>query len=139
MLERNSYDYAVIRVVPHVERGEYMNVGVILFSRTCSFLGALTHIDDVRLLALAPDLDLAMVRCQLEMFTLTCAGQTEGGSIGSMSLSERFHWLVAPRSTIIQTSPVHCGLTCHPEKTLQHLLQRMVYIVTPNSLPITHV
>jgi DUF3037 family protein len=139
MLERNSYDYAVIRVVPRVERGEYMNVGVILFSRTCSFLGVLTHVDDMRLLALAPDLDLAMVRCQLEMFTLTCAGQTAVGSIGSMSLSERFHWLVAPRSTIIQTSPVHCGLTGDPEMTLHLLLQRMVYIATSGSLPITHV
>lgn len=138
MLERSSYDYAVIRVVPRVERGEFINVGVILFCRTRDFLGVLTHIDNARLLALASDLDLALVRSQLEMFTLTCAGKIEVGHIGLMSLSERFHWLVSPRSTIIQTSPVHCGLTCDPETTLQQLLQRMVYPAAANVLPITH-
>lgn len=137
MLERSSYDYAVIRVVPRVERGEFINVGVILFCRTRNFLGVRTHMDNARLLALASDLDLALVHSQLEMFTLTCAGTTEVGNIGLMSLSERFHWLVSPRSTIIQTSPVHCGLTCDPEATLQHLLQRMVYPATSSVLPIT--
>jgi hypothetical protein len=127
MPERSSYDYAIIRVVPRVERGECINVGVILFSRTRDFLGALIHVDESRLLALASDLDLEMIRHQLTMFTLTCAGKAEAGSIGSMSLSERFHWLVSPRSTIIQTSPVHCGLSCDPEATLKHLLKQMVY------------
>lgn len=127
MPERSSYDYAIIRVVPRVERGECVNVGVILFSRTRDFLGVLTHVDEARLLALAPDLDLEMIRRQLAMFTLTCAGKAEAGSISRMSLSERFHWLVSPRSTIIQTSPVHCGLCCDPEAALQHLLKQMVY------------
>lgn len=128
MPERNSYDYAIIRVVPRVERGERINVGVILFCRTLGFLGALIHVDEARLLALAPDIDLEMVREQLETFTLVCAGKAETGSIGQMSPSERFHWLVSPRSTIIQTSPVHCGLSCNPEAALQHLLQTMVAV-----------
>ncbi len=128
MPERSSYDYAIIRVVPRVERGERINVGVILFCRTRAFLGVLTHIDERRLLALAPDLDLEIVRHQLEVFTLTCAGKAEAGSIGRMSPAERFHWLVAPRSTIIQTSPVHCGLCCDPAAELERLLERMVCI-----------
>lgn len=138
MPERNSYDYAIIRVVPHVERGECMNVGVILFCRTRDFLGVLTHVDQARLLALAPDLDLAAVHQQLDLFTFTCAGCAEAGSIGQMSLSERFHWLVAPRSTIIQTSPVHCGLSCNPAATLQHLLQRLVHMSASAHQPTTH-
>ncbi|MEO7021565.1 MAG: DUF3037 domain-containing protein [Ktedonobacteraceae bacterium] len=127
MPDRSSYDYAIIRVVPRVERGECINVGVILFCRTRNFLGVLIHVDEARLLALASDLDLEMIHGQLEMFTLTCAGKVETGSIGLMSPSERFHWLVSPRSTSIQTSPVHCGLSCDPETTLQHLLHCMVY------------
>ena len=126
MPERSSYDYAIIRVVPRVERGEFINVGVILFGRTRGFLGVLTYVDEALLLTLAPDLDLEIVRQQLEVFTLICEGKTEAGSIGSMSPSERFHWLVSPRSTIIQTSPVHCGLCCDPAATLQQLLKRMV-------------
>jgi|SRR5579885_2459455 hypothetical protein len=126
MPERNSYDYAIIRVVPRVERGECINVGVILFCRTLDFLDARIHIDETRLLALAPDLDLPEVRRQLEAIALVCAGKAEAGSIGRLSPSERFHWLVSPRSTIIQTSPVHCGLSCNPAATLQHLLHALV-------------
>lgn len=139
MPEHSSYDYAVIRVVPHVERDEFLNVGVILFCRTRSFLGIQTHVDDARLLAFAPDLDLALVRRQLEMFTLTCTGQAAEDRIGRLSPPERFHWLVSPRSTLIQTSPVHCGLTSDPEITLSHLLQRLVLLPTPSMLPISHV
>lgn len=128
MPERCSYDYAIIRVVPRVERGEYINVGIILFCRTRRFLGVLTHIDEARLLALAPDLDLEEVRHQLEIFTLIGAGKAEAGGIGRMSPAERFHWLVSPRSTIIQTSPVHCGLCCEPAAALAQLLKRMVYL-----------
>ena len=126
MPERNSYDYAIIRVVPRVERGECINVGVILFCRTRNFLGALTSLDEERLLALAPTVDLELVRRQLQLITLTCAGKAEAGSIACLSLSERFHWLVSPRSTMIQTSSVHCGLCDDPEAALQHLLQEMV-------------
>ena len=127
MPECSSYDYAIIRVVPRVERDEFINVGVILFCRTRRFLGALTHLDEQRLLALAPDLDLELVRKQLEMITLTCAGDARGGHIARMSISERFHWLVAPHSTMIQSSPVHCGLSSEPEAALRHLLETMVY------------
>lgn len=128
MPERSSYDYAIIRVVPRVERGERINVGIILFCRTRSFLGILTHLDESRLLALAPDIDLEAVREQLRLFDLIGVGNAEAGGLARMSLSERFHWLVSPRSTIIQTSPVHCGLCSDPEATLKHLLQSMVLI-----------
>lgn len=128
MPERSSYDYAIIHVVPRVERGEYINVGVILFCRTRNFLGVLIHLDETRLLALAPHVDPEAVREQLEMFSLICEGKAEAGSIGHMSPSERFHWLISPRSTIIQTSPVHCGLCCDPEVTLHRLLQTMVAV-----------
>lgn len=126
MPERSSYDYAIIRVVPRVERGECINVGIILFCRARRFLGVLTHLDEVRLLALAPDIDLAVVRDQLHLMRLIGAGSSEAGSIVRMSLSERFHWLVSPRSTIIQTSPTHSGLCSDPEEALKHLLQTMV-------------
>ncbi len=133
MPEHSSYDYAIIRVVPRVERGECINVGVILFCRTRGFLDARIHIDEARLLALAPDLDLPEVHRQLEAITLVCAGKAEAGGIGRLSQSERFHWLVSPRSTIIQTSPVHCGLTCDPSATLQHLLHTLVLLAKPQA------
>ncbi|HLI70940.1 MAG TPA: DUF3037 domain-containing protein [Ktedonobacteraceae bacterium] len=126
MRERSSYDYAIIRVVPRVERGECINVGVILFCRTRNFLGALTSLDERRLLALAPTIDLELVRRQLQLILLICAGKPEAGSIACLSLSERFHWLISPRSTIIQTSSVHCGLCDDPEAALRRLLQTMV-------------
>lgn len=124
----SSYDYALVRVVPHVERGECMNVGVLLFCRTKRFLGALIHIDAQRLTALAPQLDLDMLRKQLDSIPLICAGGKEAGYIGTLSQSERFHWLVSPRSTIIQTSPVHSGFCTDPEATLRHLLEKMVLL-----------
>lgn len=122
----SSYDYALIRVVPSVERGECINVGVILFCRTRRFLDALIDLDTQRLLALAPDIDLEFLRCHLDLIPLVCRGGTEAGFIGQLSLSERFHWLVSPRSTIIQTSPVHSGLCSDPAAALQHLLKTMV-------------
>jgi hypothetical protein len=132
MPEHSSYDYAVIRVVPHVERGECINVGVLLFCRTRNFLGALIQPDPHRLLVLAPDLDLTAVREQLDMITLTCEGSPETGNIGRMSLSERFHWLVSPKSTIIQTSEVHCGICHDPAVALQHLLHKLVAVSVPS-------
>lgn len=126
MLAHSSYDYAIIRVVPRVERGECVNVGVVLFCRTLDFLEVCIQLDDTRLLALAPDLDLQEVRQQLESMVLMCAGRSEAGGIGRLSQSERFHWLVAPRSTIIQTSAVHCGLSCNPAATLRQLLATLV-------------
>jgi hypothetical protein len=123
----SSYDYAIIRVVPGVERGECVNVGVILFCRTLGFLGAGIHIEPALLTALAPALDLDAVQRYLDNIVFICKGSVEAGSIGQLSPSERFHWLVSPRSTIIQTSPVHCGLCSDPEAALRHLLKTMVY------------
>ncbi len=124
----NSYDYALIRLVPSVERGECLNVGVILFCRTLGFLGARIHLNAKRALALSPDLDLAAIQQQLDTMMLICEGGLEAGPLGKMSQSERFHWLVSPRSTIIQISQVHEGVCDDPEAALEHLLKTMVLL-----------
>lgn len=122
----SSYDYAIIRIVPHVERGECINVGVILYCQTRRFLDVLISLDTNRLTALAPDIDIDEVQRQLAIIQSISKGGKEAGPIGEMSLSERFHWLVSPRSTIIQTSPVHSGLSTDPKSALHHLLEVMV-------------
>ena len=124
----NSYDYAIVRVVPCVERGEYINAGVILFCRTRRFLDALVYLDIPRLTTLYPAVDLDMVQRHLDIIPVVCAGSAEAGAIGQLSQSERFHWLVSPRSTIIQTSPAHSGLSTDPAATLEHLLKTMVLL-----------
>ena len=124
----NSYDYAIVRIVPCVERGEYINAGVILFCRTRRFLGALISVDVPRLTTLFPTIDIAIVQQHLDMIPLVCAGSAEAGIIGQLSQSERFHWLVSPRSTVIQTSPVHSGLCTDPAAKLEHLLKTMVLL-----------
>lgn len=121
-----SYDYAVIRIVPRVERGEFINAGVILFCRTRRFLEARISLDLPRLAALAPGLDVAPIQQELEAVALLCAGGPQSGPIGQLSQPERFHWLVAPRSTIVQTSPVHSGLCSSPPAALESLMQRLV-------------
>jgi hypothetical protein len=123
----NSYDYALIRLVPSVERGECLNVGVILFGRTLGFLGARIHLNATRALAMSLDLDLAAIQQQLDSIMLICKGGPEAGDLGKMSQSERFQWLVSPRSTVIQISPVHEGVGDDPEAALEHLLKTMVY------------
>jgi hypothetical protein len=122
----NSYDYALIRLVPSVERGECLNTGVLLFCRTLGFLGARIHLDTTRALALSPGLDLTSIQQQLDTIVHICEGGPESGPLGKMSQSERFHWLVSPRSTIIQISPVHEGVCDDPEEALEHLLKTMV-------------
>ncbi len=124
----NSYDYALIRLVPSVERGECLNIGVILFCRTLAYLGVRIYLDKARSLALSPDLDLAAVQEQLDAIVRICEGDPEAGPLGKMSQSERFHWLVAPRSTIIQISPTHEGMCENPEVALDHLLKTMVLV-----------
>lgn len=124
----SSYDYAFVRIVPSLERGECFNVGVILFCRTRRFLGMLIHLDKQRLSALAPTFDLESVTQHLNHLERVCAGGKAAGPIGELSQSERFHWLVSPRSTIIQVSPVHSGLGNDPQATLQRLLDTMVRI-----------
>jgi hypothetical protein len=127
------FDYAVIRVVPRVERGEFVNVGVVLFCRTRRFLQARIALDEQRLLALAPDIDFDDLRQHLRAITLICEGDPAGGPIARLPQPERFHWLVAPRSAIIQTSPVHPGMGDDPASALQRLLETMVHTPTPIS------
>jgi hypothetical protein len=126
MAERHSFDYAVVRVVPRVERGEFLNAGVILFSSTAAYLAARIGLDRERLRALAPDADVELVETYLEAIPRICAGGGEAGSIGQLPQRARFHWLVAPRSTIIQTSPVHAGVHHDLEAALDGLFARLV-------------
>src|SRR5690349_6007923 len=126
MPERASFDYAVIRVVPRVERAEFINAGVILFCRTRRFLDARVELAPARLSALAPAADLAEVARHLAVIPTICRGERGSGPIGALSPAERFHWLVAPRSTVVQTSRVHCGLCADPAATLEHLVARVV-------------
>ena len=121
-----AFDYALVRIVPCVERGEFLNVGVILFCRTRRFLDARIELDEARVRALWPAADLDEIRAHLEAIPRICAGGPEAGPIGQLLLHERFHWLVAPRSTVIQTSPVHSGICLDPAATLEHLMDRMV-------------
>src|SRR3954451_25370913 len=114
----SSFDYAVIRVVPRVERGEQVNAGVILFCLEKDFLAARVEVNEPRLRALWPEIDLELVRQHLAAITRICAGTPEAAPIARLSLRERFHWLVAPRSTMIQVSPVHAGLCDAPERAL---------------------
>jgi hypothetical protein len=124
----SSFDYAIVRVVPRVERGESLNAGVILFCLERDFLRARIEVDEPRLRALWPETDLDLIRQHLETIPRICAGAPEGGPIARLSLRERFRWLVAPRSTMIQVSPVHAGLSDDPERTLEELFGRMVRV-----------
>jgi hypothetical protein len=119
----NSFDYAIVQVVPKVERGEFINAGVIIFCRTQRFLAAKVELDKKRLVALSPDSDVETIKNHLELIPHICNGN---GAIGQLSQPERFHWLVAPRSTMIQTSPVHCGLCTDPAMALEDIMQTMV-------------
>ncbi len=121
-----TYDYAIVRVVPRVERGEFVNVGAIVSSDALGYLQARFEVDEVRLLALDPHLDLNAIRAALAAMQTVCAGGPGAGPIGALPLRERFHWLVAPRSTIIQTSAVHTGRCDHLADVLDHLLEQMV-------------
>ncbi len=120
------FEYAVLKVVPRVERGECINAGVVLYCQAERFLGARVHLDPARLKALDPGADLEAVRAHLEAFRSVCAGGPEAGAVGRLPLGERFGWLVAPRSTVVQPSPVHTGLTDDAEAELERLLSRMV-------------
>ncbi len=128
MPDRCLYDYAVIRVVPKVERGEFVNAGVILSCPSNGFLEARIELDEPRLLALDPTADLETIRTHLADFPMICAGGPNAGPIGQLSKRERFHWLVAPRSTIIQPSPSHTGMCDDPEAALERLMAMMVRI-----------
>lgn len=127
MSDAKAYSYAVVRVVPRVERDEFINAGVIVFSPEWRFLDAAIHLDESRLLALRSEVDLPTVRRHLEAIPRICAGDSSAGPIARLSQKERFHWLTAPRSTIIQISPVRIGLTSDPAGTLARLVADLVH------------
>ncbi len=120
------FAYALLRVMPRVERGERLNAGVALFCRRHDFLELRTHLDAARLAALAPDLDPEPVRAHLDALRLVIAGDGAGGAVAALAPSERFGWLVAPSSTIIQPSDVHTGMTDDPRATLDRLFYTLV-------------
>lgn len=123
---RFPYMYAVIRVVPRVERGECFNAGLVLFCRPKRFLGARVLLDEAKLAALAPGCDSALVRAHLDARPLIAAGDPTGGPIALLEPAERFHWLTSPGSTIIQPGPVHTGLTDDPQATFDRLFAELV-------------
>jgi hypothetical protein len=123
---RKPFEYAIVRVVPRVERGEAFNAGIVLMSRPHRYLGARVELDASVLTALAPDCDPQNVLAHLEAIERIAGGDAAAGPIAALSMAERFHWLVAPSSTIIQPSEVHTGLTDDPAATLDHLFRTLV-------------
>ena len=126
MPELCSFDYAVVRVVPRVERGEYLNAGIVLFCSTKAFLDARIELVRERLTALDSAIDLALVQSHLDVIPRLCHGGDDAGEIGRLPQRARFHWLVAPRSTIIQMSPVHSGVHRDPATALEQLMDKLV-------------
>ena len=131
MPELKSFDYAVVRVVPRVERGEFINAGVIVSCAALGYLRARVELDERRLAALDPSFDPSTVREHLAAIPRICEGGEAAGPIGLLPPRARFHWLVAPRSTVIQTSPVHTGLCADGERMLERLFERMVRPAPP--------
>jgi hypothetical protein len=126
MPEARTFEYAVLRVVPRVERGEFINAGVILYCRTLGFLEAAIALDRTRLRALAPDADAATIEAHLESVVRICRGGPDAGPIGALPQPERFRWLVAPRSTVLQVSEVHEGLSDDPAAALADAMRTHV-------------
>jgi hypothetical protein len=124
--ERLPFQYATVRVVPNIERGEFINAGVVLFCRQGRFLAARTQLDEATLAALTGDCDSAEVRSQLATLEAVAAGDPAGGKVAALPPSERFHWLTAPASTVVQSSPVHTGLTADPAAELDRLFGVLV-------------
>jgi hypothetical protein len=121
-----TYDYSIIRVVPRVERGEQINAGIVLSCPDADFLDAKIALDEGALRAIDSDVDLEAVKANLEVFPAVCRGGEDAGPIGQLTPRERFRWLVSPRSTIIQPSPVHTGRTSDPAACLDHLVNTVV-------------
>jgi hypothetical protein len=122
----HTYDYAIVRVVPRVERGEFVNAGIILSCDVERYLHACIDLDEDALLALDAHVDLDLIKSTLATIPAICAGGADAGAIGRLSARERFHWLVAPRSTMVQTSPVHTGLCKDLPAALEHLMSTMI-------------
>ncbi|HSF25989.1 MAG TPA: DUF3037 domain-containing protein [Actinomycetes bacterium] len=128
---RIPFEYAVVRVVPHVERGELVNAGVVVYAQARAYLGCDWHVDEARLRALSPTVDVEGVRAALRAIELVCAGGADAGPAGGGAPGERFRWLVAPRSTVVQPGPVHTGLTTDPAAELAHLMRCLVLVPPP--------
>ncbi|MEV6766291.1 DUF3037 domain-containing protein [Streptomyces sp. NPDC051105] len=124
--DRDVFEYALLRVVPRVERGECINAGVIVYCRAKAYVGARTHLDEARLLALDPGADVAGVRAALGAVESVCAGGEAAGQAAGDDPGRRFRWLVAPRSTVVQPGPVHTGLTLDPAAETARLLDLLV-------------
>lgn len=127
MPEQSAFDYAIVRLVPYVERGEFINVGVIVFCATQGFLASRVELDRKRLRALAPDADIDHIKALLDLIPAICEG---AGPIGHLCPSERFHWLISPRSTVVQVSEVHSGLSDDLPQTVEHLMDTLVRLKT---------
>lgn len=132
---RLAFDYVSVQIVPRVERDERLNIGVILFCPAAAFLGCRFARQAAGLAAIAPDLDLAAVDHQVQAVQAVCAGEPDAGAIARLSPSERFHWLSAPRSTVVQPSAAHVGLCEDPRVALESLFQAMVRSSTPVDSP----
>jgi len=128
---QSSFDYAIVRVVPRVDREEFLNAGVILYCRARDFLAARVEVDAARLAALAPHADVPAVLAHLDSLSRVAAGDSNAGPIAKLPPAERFHWIVAPRSAVLQVSPVHAGLCIDPAEALERLVDQMVR--TPRS------
>lgn len=126
MQERHLFEYAVIRVVPRVEREEFINVGVILYCSKQKFLETLYHINEEKLKTISPQTDIEEIQEYLQSFEKICRGGSKGGPIGQLPMAERFRWLTAVRSTVVQSSPVHPGLCLDAEETLNRLFSQFV-------------
>ena len=126
MQENHLFEYAVIRLIPRVEREEFLNIGVILYCQPHKFLQTAFELNEEKLNAFASGLDLAEIGEHLSAVKRICEGGENGGPIGKLPIGERFRWLTAPRSTIVQTSAVHTGLCTEPAKTLEDLVSKLV-------------
>jgi hypothetical protein len=122
----SSFDYAVIRIVPAVEREEFFNAGVILFCAQQRFLAARVYLDRDKLKAFAPEIDAEEIQRRLKGIEKICAGDLSAGSIAQLAQRARFHWLIAPRSTLVQVSPAHSGICEQPEPVLDRLFHEQV-------------
>lgn len=125
-MSREPFEYAVLRAVPRVDRGEFVNVGVMLYCQAQDFLAARCHVDAGRLRALDDDVDITAIEAALEAIRAACAGASDAGPAGEGPPGPRFRWLASPRSTVVQAGPIHTGLTADPDGELDHLLERLV-------------
>jgi hypothetical protein len=126
MPSRDPFSYAVLRVVPDIEREEFLNAGVVLFCRARRYLRARASLDEDRLASIRAGTDASGIREQLSLVERIAAGEVDVGRLGSMSQSERFHWLTTPRSTVVQPGPIHGGMTDDPDATFEHLYATLV-------------